>query len=153
MFNNRRLEELEKKVELILNHLGLEYQPRLVDKGLDIPKDIEAKVEAIAEIPDIETLKAICPFYHKNGQMIKEPKEKIYKVITKACKDCGKEIESTGKKQYCDACIVLRRQEQQKKYAIQRHERTIRGNEILSQEKKEQSNKDWEKIDKGAVSV
>ena len=132
MFDSKRIKELETKVDLLLDYIGLEYQPRLVSKerlqntyntyaeldkdNLENGEDVE-KTDLVA-IKDkttdkeinteaIEALKEVCPFYHKEGKKENSAKDRV-------CKICGNPV--MGKQQYCNKCLEQREKTQKLKW-------------------------------------
>ena len=90
MFDNKRLKELEIKVDLILNHLDLIFIPHLEKREpgtveIKDTKEIEKKIEMI------------CPFYHKDDSMKKMREDKKN---GRVCIICGEPL-TKGQRKVC----------------------------------------------------
>ena len=116
MFDSKRIKELETKVDLILDHLGLEYMPRLVEK--DIPKYTDY-INSAKQTMDIKVDDLVAVKNEEISEKIpKGRKERI-------CQMCGEKMivkKSSGRK-YCDECLGNRKRKQQLKWARKNRKR------------------------------
>ena len=99
MFNEKRIKELEIKMDLILSFLDLMYVPALKKREPEIDKKNEEVETSNEKVEDArEQVKMICPFYHRDENMRKVKEMKKTKKNKKKCVICGEPLTKAQRK-------------------------------------------------------